>query len=81
MSNNSTAPVNYESLLAIGFIKSQSFGRKRASNELNFRGAPLWWDGNVIRYRREIVPANTIDDVLSFIRSLRITPGRGKKPL
>ncbi len=74
-------PITSESLKVLGFVSTISFGRKKKATELNWRGAPLWWDGQTLWYRREPLNLRTIEEVSEYIRSLKITRGRGKKPV
>lgn len=74
-------PITNESLKAIGFVASPRFGRKQRATELNWRGAPLYWDGQRMKYQNRVLTLKSIEEVTSFIESLKIPRGRGKRPI
>lgn len=74
-------PITNDSLKQIGFVPSNTFGSNRRKNELNWRGAPLWWDGTQLKYQNRDLDVKSIEEVTAFIKSLNIPRGRGKRPL
>jgi hypothetical protein len=74
-------PITNDSLKQIGFVPSNTFGRNRRTNELNWRGAPLWWDGAKLKYQNRELDVKSIEEVTEFIKSLKIAKGRGKRPV
>lgn len=72
--------ITTESLRAIGFVSSINFGSKKSNrSELNWKGAPVWWDGQYLYHQRDVLNLETTEQVVEYIKSLKIKPGRGKK--
>lgn len=77
--------ITRERLIEIGFVPTVTFGRRGSvrgrSGELNWRGAPLWRDGEHLYYQKMRLQLSTIPEAVEFIKSLKIPVGRGKRPV